>query len=216
MKNPRDIKNSTWKYSNIGYMILGGLLEAMFDESWETLIQKHFKKNLDVDLQFRKNLFEHKSYYNPTWAAVSKDALLAKSYLEAYLQLDFSSNTALKVAWGDLPRIYGPAGLVRMTHANAQKYYTWHLQRMRNNPSIYKDQAAVISNGDLYSKGWGITRVDGKEEFFAHSGSNLANLSNICIVPSKRTLMLQNYNSFCTKVCEDNVNRFTDRIRSIV
>jgi CubicO group peptidase (beta-lactamase class C family) len=152
---PKGPMETTFEYSNNGYVVAGAMLEAKFGESWESLMRTH--------------LFEPLKLQTAGFGAPGREGAIDQP-------LGHSDNlpsgarphhVGSRVA--DIPVVLGPAGRVHMSLRDMLSYLMAHRDRSGFlDPQTWTTLHTPPFGGE-YAMGW-LVRPDGA---LWHNGSNL-------------------------------------------
>ena len=181
----------TWAYSNLGYIILGAVLERTGGQTWEELIVAHVFDPLGL----------RSAGFGPQSSLGRVDAPLGHTLVDGK-----------QFAWlagpnGDNPAVMGPAGTVHLSLLDFADWANWQVSEGRRGPHLVSADAMrrmhtkvinmpVQSNAPTgtpgsiqadkpgYALGWGnVTLPFSKEPFVFHGGSNEKNNAMILMQP---------------------------------
>lgn len=177
------------RYSNLGYIVLGAVIEQAANAPWETVMRTELFEPLGMDgagfgapESIRGHLRER-----GCWVAQSTGPR------------------------GDNPLAYGPAGRVHLSLADWGRFLALHLG---GGPSLYLPDSALAalhradSNG--YASGWGTGTIPGDgRPLLRHTGTNTLWFADARLVPEAGMGVAVVCNAF-SEVLRDAVLAFTD------
>ncbi len=169
-------------YSNLGYVIIGAMIERLGKKTWdETITERIF-----IPLKL------------PT-AGLGPQASLGK--IDAplgHLTVDGQVKAVLAGPNGDVPSVMGPAGIAHMSILDFASWAGWNAGEGKRKPALVKtetlrklhtpvftmpemkDAAPGTPPGGKYALGWGELTVDwAPYPLLYHGGSNSMNLAHI-------------------------------------
>ncbi|MDQ2803506.1 MAG: beta-lactamase family protein [Pseudomonadota bacterium] len=182
---------AAWAYSNIGYVVLGSILERIGGKTWEELIAEKVFAPLHLDSAG----FGPQSSIGFVDAPLGHDIVNGKPF--AYL---VGPN-------GDNPVVIGPAGTVHLSVLDFAAWASWQVAEGKRGPHLVSDATmrrmhtrvvdtpklknaptgtpGSVAAKDLgYALGWGIvTPSFSKDPFIFHGGSNSRNYAMILLQP---------------------------------
>ena len=150
-QEPVGPKETTYLYSNNGYIVAAAMLEAVTGSSWEELTQKEVFEPLGLA----------GAGFGPPQGAEPHDqprGHTSKAGADQPVPLDTDNPAAL-----------GPAGRVHMPLADMARYLSAHAQKRADflSPASY-ETLHTTPFGGIYAMGWVVTRPAGHW----HNGSN--------------------------------------------
>jgi CubicO group peptidase (beta-lactamase class C family) len=169
-------------YSNLGYITLGAIIERVEGKTWDELITER----IFIPLKLRT-------------AGLGPQASLGK--IDAplgHIIVDGKAKAILSGLNGDVPPIYGPAGIAHMSILDFAHWAGWNAGEGKHKPALVKpetmrklhtsvvampekkDAAPGTPPGGKYALGWGELPVDwAPYPLLYHGGSNNMNLAHI-------------------------------------
>ncbi|MGE3145763.1 MAG: serine hydrolase domain-containing protein [Pseudorhodoplanes sp.] len=183
---PKIPEGSPFQYSNLGYVVVGAMIEKVSGEPWDNLIQRRIFAPLEL-----------KS------AGLGPQATFG--LYDAAIGHKVEGDTVTPMPWGagaDGPAALGPAGIAHMSIRDFARWAAWNAAEGRRGPKLVRPETLqrihrphvktpVIENpkpgtpktGE-YGYGWGIVTFDwtGKP-VLTHNGSNSMNLATIFVQP---------------------------------
>lgn len=180
-----------WAYSNLGYLILGAVLERVSGRTWEELMVSH----VFDPLQLRS------AGFGPQSSLGRVDAPLG------HRLVDGKPVALLAGPNGDNPAILGPAGTAHLSLMDFAAWANWQVGEGRRGPAlvppaimrkmharvadmpVQKDAATgtpgSVKASDMgYGLGWGLLTLSyAKDPFLFHGGSNGLNYALIMLQP---------------------------------
>jgi CubicO group peptidase (beta-lactamase class C family) len=158
----------TWEYRNQNFVIAAAMLEAIFGQPWETLIQQELFGPLGMnDTGF--GTADLDGVYQPAGHAGDENGNLVENR-------------------GDNDPAYGPSSTVHSTLADLAKYVQLYLNGSEGGVTLSPSTQAMLKApyyslyGDRYNFGWGNGLLDGKV-VLGHAGSNMLWYASISIWP---------------------------------
>ena len=173
---------SKFAYSNMGYTILGAMIERIGKKTWDEQITER----IFIPLQLRT------AGLGPQSSLGRIDAPLG------HVIVDGKVKAALAGPNGDNPAIIGPAGIAHMSVLDFASWAGWNAGEGKRGPALVKpetmrklhrpvismpakkDAAPGTPPGGKYALGWGELTVDwASYPLLYHGGSNNMNLAHI-------------------------------------
>jgi CubicO group peptidase (beta-lactamase class C family) len=173
-----------WAYSNLGYTVVGAVIERVSGTSWEEMITERIFKPLDLKT----------AGIGPQATVGKVDAPLGHRLEDGKLVAILSSPQA------DNPLVIGPAGTVHMSVKDFARWGGWMAGQGKRPPYLVKPETmkklvtpvmatGVSSTSDTtvagaaeYALGWGIQSMSWANHPIAfHGGSNGMNKADIWI-----------------------------------
>ncbi len=144
-------------YSNLGYIVLGAVIEHVTGQSWETMIAKEIMIPLGISrFGFGSPSFEHLAGHYRTGRTWTEDR-------------------------SDNPEAYGPAGRINVALEEWGRFLRAHLNKSGFLSDLAKSHLHTpASNG--FAMGWIATSRYGKRLLF-HTGSNNAWFAQATLLP---------------------------------
>ncbi|MGA3084373.1 MAG: serine hydrolase domain-containing protein [Thermodesulfobacteriota bacterium] len=171
-------------YSNMGYTIVGAIIERVSGKTWEEMITERIFRPLKLKT-----------------AGLGPQASLGK--IDAplgHVIIDGKAKAVLAGPNGDGPSIIGPAGIVHMSILDFARWAEWNAGEGKRKPDLVqlatirklhtpvmtmpekKDAAPGTPPGGKYALGWGELTVDwAPHPLLYHGGSNSMNLAHIWV-----------------------------------
>lgn len=192
----------SWAYSNLGYVVLGSVLERVGGKTWEELLATQV---FDA-LQLRSAGFGPQSSMGRVDAPLPHDIVDGRPI--AYLAGPNADN----------PLVLGPAGTVHLSLLDFAAWANWQVGEGRRGPALVspatmkrmhsaviemppQPHAATGTPGSIqashlaYALGWGVATLSyAKTPFVAHSGSNGKNYAMILLQPQTDFAMVMTTN----------------------
>jgi CubicO group peptidase (beta-lactamase class C family) len=182
-KRPLESDSGTkFAYSNMGYTIVGAIIERVGGKTWDELITER----IFIPLKLRT------AGLGPQSSPGKIDAPLGHSIVEGKVKAMLAGPN------GDATPIVGPAGIAHMSILDFAYWAGWNAGEGKRNPAIVKPKTMcklhtpVISmpekknaapgtpSGGKYALGWGELTVDwAPYPLLYHGGSNEMNLAHI-------------------------------------
>jgi CubicO group peptidase (beta-lactamase class C family) len=184
-KRPLESEPGTkFAYSNMGYTIIGAMIERVMKKTWEEAITER----IFIPLKFRT------AGLGPQSSLGKIDAPLGHSIVDGKMKPILAGPN------GDVPPIIGPAGIAHMSILDFARWAGWNAGEGKRNPTLVKPETMrklhtpVITMpkkkdakpgtppGGKYALGWGELTVDwAPYPLLYHGGSNGMNLAHIWI-----------------------------------
>jgi len=194
--------NTETGYSNVGYIIVGVILEQITDSSWEALVQKEVFEPLGM---------KHTGFGAPGKPGMRDQPTGHRRAKSGWSPIELGPNA-------DNPAVTGPAGTVHTTLADWSCFLAAHLQGARGNQSFLKTESwkrlhTVGSNDWDYSPGWKISQPPwAGGTLLSHMGSNRFWLAQASLSINKDIAVL-----IVTNVSDDAVETpFKDILAAII
>ena len=180
---------TTFAYSNLGYTIVGAMLERVSMTTWEELIVARVFDPLGLKT----------AGFGPQASLGREDAPLGH-----IIRPDGTLKPMLAGPNGDNPAIIGPAGVVRLSILDFAAWASWNAGEGRRGPALIRPETlrklhskmieippppnappGTPSRGS-YCLGWGIVNVPyARDPVVTHDGSNTMNLASIVLQPAQ-------------------------------
>jgi CubicO group peptidase (beta-lactamase class C family) len=175
---------STFQYSNLGYAIVGAMIEQASGKPWEYLITTRIFEPLGL-----------------TSAGLGPQATFGKYDAAIGHAVDANGKITPR-PWGpaaDGPAVVGPAGIAHMNVADFATWAGWNAGEGKRGPALVKPetlkrlhQAHIKTEipkpkpgtpkSGSYALGWGISKFDWTDKpVLTHNGSNSMNLAMILV-----------------------------------
>ena len=122
---PETEPGTAFHYANLGYMIVGAMIEKASGEPWESLIRKRIFEPLGLQT-----------------AGLGPQATTGKFDAPVGHQIG-DDDKILPMPWGDaadVPQAIGPAGSAHMSVLDFAKWAAWNAAEGRRGPSIVKPE----------------------------------------------------------------------------
>jgi CubicO group peptidase (beta-lactamase class C family) len=195
---PLSIPGTTFLYSNLGYIIVGAMIERVTNMDWETAITQ----KLFVPLKMTSVGFGGLGtlgMIDQPWGHLTADKAVASNGPDA-----------------DNPPILGPAGRVHCTIQDWALFIEDQLRGARGEPGLLSPQSyEILQNthfGGHYALGWIVANRDwagGKA--LTHTGSNTMYLADVWIAPQKNFAIL-----VCTNEGQDSFTAADQAVAGII
>jgi CubicO group peptidase (beta-lactamase class C family) len=157
---PAHEPGSTFEYSNVGYVLVGAMLERLTGSSWEELVRQH--------------LFEPLGMSSAGFGAPGRPDALDQPWGHAQGLLGLRAVAPGPAA--DNPPALGPAGTVHASLADWARFVALHLEGAQGRARlISSDSFARLQrpHGDDYALGWAVAeRAWAGGRALTHAGSN--------------------------------------------
>lgn len=176
-----------WKYSNMGYVIAGAMLERKTGRSWEELVTERVFEPLGL-----------------TTAGIGPQASMGRVDAPlAHDQKDGKLVPMLAGPNGDVPPTMAPAGAAHMSVLDFARWSAWNAGEGKRGPALVKPEtlkklhtpviamthekpAPGTPPSGRYALGWGEVTLDWTAEpFVFHGGSNTMNLAYVLFQPAR-------------------------------
>lgn len=172
---PETAPGTTYRYSNVGYMLAGLLAERSSGLAWERLMRETVFAPLGMD----------SAGFGPPGATGTVDQPWGHRFLDDRWVANQSDN---------IPAL-GPAGTVHCTMADWAKFVALHLQGARSDPQFLSAEAFTKMHtppaGHSYAHGWQVTERDwAAGRVLTHSGSNRSWKAVVWIAPERNFAVL--------------------------
>jgi len=189
VKMPLDSQPGTrFAYANLGYVLVGAILERKSGKTWEELVQERVFTPLQLDT----------AGFGPQASLGKIDAPLAHRP-----QKDGALKAMLAGPNGDNPPVLGPAGTAHLSVIDFATWAAWNTGEGKRGPALVKpetmhkmhtpiiemapkkDAAPGTPASGKYGLGWGEITIPplSPEPFVFHGGSNQMNLAYIMLQP---------------------------------
>ncbi len=180
-------------YSNLGYIIIGAMIERVGKKTWdETITERIF-----IPLKLRT------AGLGPQSSLGKIDAPLGHSIVDGHVKAMLAGPN------GDGPAILGPAGIAHMSVLDFARWAGWNAGEGKRGPALVKPETMrklhtpVITMpekkdappgtppGGKYALGWGELAVDwAPYPLLYHGGSNSMNLAHVWLDPKRDFAMV--------------------------
>jgi D-alanyl-D-alanine carboxypeptidase len=176
------VPGSKFIYSNIGYMILGHILEKISGKSWEQLIQE--------------KLFSPLGMKTCGFGVPSSPDKVDQPWGHTRNGGSFTPNRS------DNPPSFGPAGTVHCSMTDWSKFLNLHMEGYNGKNNVLKATTYAKLHtiypqaGNSYTYG-GWNRYEASwagGAVFNHTGSNTVNFARVMLLPKKQVLLLSTSN----------------------
>lgn len=183
---PKVPEGSPFQYANLGYVIVGAMIEKVAGRPWEELITEQIFQPLDL-----------KS------AGLGPQATFGKIDAAVGHRIDDKTGAVTPIAWGpgaDGPLVVGPAGIAHMSVLDFVKWAAWNAGGGKRGPALVKPETlerihtAEVKTPEIkdpkpgtpktgeYAFGWGILRYPwAPNPVLVHNGSNSLNLATVLV-----------------------------------
>jgi CubicO group peptidase (beta-lactamase class C family) len=171
-KKPEFSPGSNYQYSNLGYVIIGAIIEKVTGMSWEEAIQEKLFKPLEMKTAGFGGTGTPGQIDQP-WGHTSRERPVA------------ANGPSM-----DNPPVLGPAGRVHCTIQDWAKFVTDQLRGARGMPALLKNSTYQVLHtpplGGDYALGWAVVKRDwGGGTVLNHGGDNTMNYANVWIAPQR-------------------------------
>ena len=171
-RKPEFSPGSNYQYSNLGYVIVGAIVEKVTGMSWEEAIQERVFKPLEMKTVG----------FGGTGTPGQID--------QPWGHKEGGRPVAANGPSVDNPPVLGPAGRVHCTIQDWAKFVTDQLRGARGEPALLKHSTYQTLHtppfGGEYALGWIVVRSDwGGGSVLNHGGDNTMNYANVWIAPQR-------------------------------
>lgn len=169
-KPPQFQPGSQYQYSNLGYLIVGAMIEKITNKSWQANMTEHVFRPLKMN----------SAGFGGTGTPGKLD--------QPWSHLEDGSPLPLNGPTLDNPPVMGPAGRVHCTIQDWSKYVADVLRGLAGKPAMLQtatyDKLTAPPYGGDYALGWIVTERDwAGGKVLQHSGSNTMNFATVWIAP---------------------------------
>ena len=196
---PQSPPGERFAYSNLGYMLAGGIIERITDKTWEELVATRIFDPLGLN----------SAGFGPQSSLGRVDAPLGH-----LIRPDGTLKPMLAGPNGDNPIILGPAGTVHLSILELARWAGWNAGQGRHGAplvsaaTLRKLQEPVTDMPNApdvepdtpsarYGLGWNTgTLPFAPEPIVGHNGSNGMNLASVMLVPGSDFAMVMTTNVF--------------------
>jgi CubicO group peptidase (beta-lactamase class C family) len=180
-------------YSNLGYTVAGAIAERISGKTWEELMVERIFTPLGL----------RSAGLGPQSSPGKADAPLGHQEIAGKIV------SLLAASNGDVPAVYGPAGVAHMSVRDFANWADWNAGQGKRGPALVKpatlkklhtmvtelppnpDAAPGTPGGGKYGLGWGSLNVDwAPYPILYHGGSNGRNLAHIWVDPQRDMAMV--------------------------
>lgn len=171
-KPPQSQPGTKFSYSNLGYIIVGAIIEKATGKSWRENLRQHVLQPLEME--------------SAGFGGTGTPGKLDQPWGHLADGTPAPANGPIM----DNPPVMGPAGRVHCTLADWAKFVVDHLRGLQDQPALlpaaaYRKLTEPPTGGD-YALGWVITRRDwGGGRVLAHNGSNTMNYATVWVAPRR-------------------------------
>jgi CubicO group peptidase (beta-lactamase class C family) len=171
-KKPKLKPGSKFLYSNLGYVIVGAIVEKITGTSWEEAIQERVFKPMGIKTVG----------FGGTGTPGQID--------QPWGHTDGTRPVAANGPSMDNPPILGPAGRVHCTIQDWARFVRDQLRGAQGMPALLENDTYRVLHappfGGDYGLGWGVVRRDwGGGMVLTHAGDNTMNHANVWIAPRR-------------------------------
>lgn len=176
-KPPQSDPGTAYEYSNLGYCIMGAIIEKLTDASWQENMREHVFQPLHMTTADFGGLGTPGETDQP-WPHLADGSPVPQN------------GPAV-----DNPPVMGPAGRVHCTIQDWSRYIADLLAGMNGKPALLKTESyeklTTPPFGGDYALGWITTQRDWAGGLaLAHSGSNTMNYATAWIAPKRDVAFL--------------------------
>ena len=186
-------------YSNLGYMLAGGMIERITGTTWEEFVATGIFDPLGL---------------NSAGFGLQSSLGRVDAPLGHLVRPDGTSKPMLAGPNGDNPIIVGPAGTVHLSILDLARWAGWNAGQGRHGPplvsaaTLRKLQEPVTdmpsapdakpgTPSGRYGLGWGTATLSfAPEPIVGHNGSNRMNLASVMLLPKSDFAMVMTTNIF--------------------
>lgn len=191
---------SEYSYSNIGYSVLGRIIEIVSDKDYEVFLNEYL---------FKPSGMEQTGYLIPKW----NTKLLANGYTKNII--DFGSSITHYQEDGEISWHLKGNGGINSTQEDMYKWYKALSSYTILNKSLFEKYTTSyldgFSNSIDYGYGWGISKSDRNTKRITHNGHNGAFSHSIIWLPIEDVIIL-----YATNASSPKVERLAYRIEEII
>lgn len=187
------------QYSNAGYIIAGAMIEAVMQESWETLISQEVFQPLGLDT----------AGFGPVGLAETINQPRGH-------RKDGNTDDRIAVIPGtpgsDNPDVLGPAGRIHMSLRDLATYAVAHSVEVSDvTPFLSTESLQILHKPELnnYAMGW-VIRAGGA--LLWHNGSNGMNYAELYIIPSEGFVIALAANDYDINTLGPALSRFAQTL----
>lgn len=171
-ERPKSIPGSQYLYSNLGYVIVGAMVEQVTGITWEEAMQQYVFR----PLQMRSVAF----------GGLGTPGQIDQPWGHAKAGKPVSENGPS----ADNPPVLGPAGRVNCTLQDWSLFIADQLRGMRGEPALLKPQSYQVMAkppfGGDYALGWIVVEREwGAGKVFNHCGCNTMYFADVWMAPKK-------------------------------
>ena len=183
-------------YSNLGYTVLGAVIDKVTKSTWETEVQKRVFRPLNIDsagfgpTQLKDKGLQPWPHY-PSGKAVPENGVL------------------------DNPPVMNPAGRVHMSIADINRFMVQTLRLARGEKGLLKPKTArklfthPFKTSPHSLSGWLSLRPKTEKWRLLHDGSNVMNFCSIELLPNRNLAVV-----VCTNKGFDESRKACQKVRS--
>ena len=178
LKKDSHHKRSEFLYSNLGYVIVGTMLEQLTGKTWEELVEERIFTPLQME-SAGFGVPGSLGKEDQPWGHKRISALLD------FIPVQFDNVAAM-----------GPGATVHTNTEDWAKFLSFQLfSRDTSMLSSSQRDKLLAPIKDDYACGWLVPSTDLEELVYTHSGSNTLNYSNSWLIPEKNIGVLININA---------------------
>jgi CubicO group peptidase (beta-lactamase class C family) len=184
---PEETDGKTFRYSNLGYMIVGAMIEQVTGQPWENLMQTEIFAPLGLKT-----------------AGLGPQATTGLYDAPVGHWIDDKTGKVTPHPWGagaDVPSVLGPAGTAHMSVGDFATWAGWNAGEGKRGPAIIKaetlkklhtphvtmeipDPKPGTPKSGSYGFAWGMVKFAWSDRpLLTHNGSNSMNLATIVVDP---------------------------------
>lgn len=187
LAKPPDSKIGAYSYSNVGYIILGAIIESKAGQPWEEVIEREIFEPLGMST----------AGFGPPGTKGKVD--------QPWGHVQVGQNTVpIRL---DNPRVVGPAGLVHCSIGDWSKFISETMRGAQGKPRLvsaetFKQLTTPVA-GHEYAGGWAVTEQPwSKGPTLVHAGSNGSWYCLACVAPQRNVAILVAFNTGLGRIAE--------------
>lgn len=167
---PLSAPGETYRYSNMGYIVAGGMAEAVTGQSYESLMKTRVFDPLGITTAGFGNMAQFEANDQPWPHRPPERPMPNRGSL-------------------DNPRVFAPAGTIHMSLADWAKFIQEFLRSGRGQSRLLPPDVAKalhhVEHGATYGRGWMIAdRAWAGGRAYLHAGSNTMNYAMVWVAPA--------------------------------
>lgn len=167
---PLSAPGETYLYSNMGYIVAGGMAEAVTGQSYESLMKSRVFEPLGMTTAGFGNMARYEENNQPWPHRPPERPMPNRGTL-------------------DNPRVFGPAGTIHMSLADWAKFIQEFMRGGRGQSRLLPPDVARtlhrVEAGATYGKGWMVAnRAWAGGRAYLHAGSNTMNYALVWVAPA--------------------------------
>lgn len=201
--NPSTDRSDKYHYSNLGYALLGHILEKAYQKSFKEILSDLLFSTLGIDafiLGDESKQLSDECLLTRTWPHVKSDDQL--------IAID------PKIERSDNPRLYQSASNLLLSHNNWIKFFGIYKDRRFQSVQNIIKRDLLNPHFENYSiGGWFVKTHPLHGEIWSHSGANGGNSSFARCYKDHDTILLVNFNSHDDDLMSNLVELMDSEIR---